>query len=183
MHNGKIVAHSAGAGQGASFTVTFPLYHFNPVNPIEILHSAHALRLDGVKVLVIEDSADTRELLGIVLNSYGCQVALADSVARALELILTQKPEVIISDIGLPEADGYELARRLRQTPGFERIPMIALTGYAMDADRQKAYENGFDRHLPKPIDPETLIRTIYELHLREASGPLFHSTVSVAND
>lgn len=183
MHSGKIVAHSAGAGQGASFTVTLPLYQLNVVNPVAVHHPAHALRLDGVRVLVIEDSADTRELLGIVLNSYGCQVDLADSVAQGWELILAQKPEVIISDIGLPEADGYELARRLRQTPGFERIPMIALTGYAMDADRQKAYESGFDWHLPKPIDPETLVRTVYELHQRESIGPLFRPIVSLASD
>ena len=183
MHSGKIVAHSAGAGQGASFTVTLPFYQLSTIKPGEAHHPAHALRLDGVKVLVIEDSVDTRELLGIILKSYGCQVDLADSVTQALELALTQKPEVIISDIGMPEADGYELARRLRQTSGFERVPLIALTGYAMDADRQKAYESGFDWHLPKPIDPETLVRTIYELHLRESIGPLFRSIVSSGNE
>jgi CheY-like chemotaxis protein len=129
-----------------------------------------------VKVLVIEDSADTRELLSIVLKSYGCQVELADSVAQALEVALACKPEVIISDIGLPKSDGYELARRLRQSPGFETIPMIALTGYAMDADRQKAYESGFDWHLPKPVDPETLVRAIHELHIQQSIGPLFRS-------
>ncbi len=176
MHSGKIAAHSAGAGQGASFTVTLPLYHLSVAKPSETLHSASALRLDGVKVLVIEDSADTRELLGIVLKSYGCQVELTDSVPQAWEAALARKPEVIISDIGLPGSDGYELARRLRQTPGFESIPMIALTGYAMDADRQKAYESGFDWHLPKPIDPDTLVRTIHELHMRQSIGPLFRS-------
>jgi signal transduction histidine kinase/ActR/RegA family two-component response regulator len=176
MHGGKIAAHSAGAGQGASFTVTLPLYHLNVAKPSETHHLASVLRLDGVKVLVIEDSADTRELLGIVLKSYGCQVELTDSVSQALESALARKPEIIISDIGLPEFDGYELARRLRQSPGFETIPMIALTGYAMDADRQKAYESGFDWHLPKPVDPETLVRTIHELVMRQSIGPLFRS-------
>lgn len=183
MHSGKIVAHSAGAGQGASFTVTLPLYHLSAVKPLETQDAARALRLDGVKVLVIEDSEDTRELLGVVLKSYGCQVELAETVSQAWELALARKPEVIISDIGLPEADGYELARQLRQTPGFERTPMIALTGYAMDVDRQKAYESGFDLHLPKPIDPETLVRTVYELHQRESIGPLFHSVISIGSD
>jgi signal transduction histidine kinase/ActR/RegA family two-component response regulator len=176
MHGGKIAAHSAGTGQGATFTVTLPLYHLNVAKPSETHHLTRALRLDGVKVLVIEDSADTRELLSIVLKSYGCQVELADSVAQALEVALACKPEVIISDIGLPKSDGYELARRLRQSPGFETIPMIALTGYAMDADRQKAYESGFDWHLPKPVDPETLVRAIHELHIQQSIGPLFRS-------
>lgn len=176
MHGGKIIAQSAGAGQGASFTVTLPLYQMAMVKPSEVHPAARALRLDGLKVLVIEDATDTRELLGIVLQAYGCQVELADSVARAWELVQVRKPEVIISDIGMPEADGYEFARRLRQTPGFEDIPMIALTGYAMDADRQKAYDSGFDGHLPKPVDPEILVRTVYELHLRESIGPLFRA-------
>jgi len=176
MHGGKIVVHSAGAGQGASFTVTLPLYQLTASHPTEGRTSSQAVRLDGLRVVVIEDAIDTRELLGIALKSYGCQVDLADSVAQGLELVLARKPEIIISDIGLPEADGYELARRVRQTPGFERIPMIALTGYAMDADRQKAYESGFDWHLPKPIDPDILVQAIYELHLRESVGPLFRA-------
>lgn len=183
MHSGKIVAHSAGAGQGASFTVTLPLHQVSAAKPLELLRADRAIRLDGVKVLVIEDSVDTRDLLGVVLKSYGCQVDLADSVAQALVLTQARKPEVIISDIGMPDADGYELARRLRQTAGFERIPMIALTGYAMDADRQKAYDSGFDWHLPKPIDPDILVRTIYELHQQNSIGPLFHSIGSAVKD
>jgi signal transduction histidine kinase/ActR/RegA family two-component response regulator len=177
MHGGKIVAHSAGAGQGASFTVTLPLYQMAVAKPLETHSSARSLRLDGLKVLVLEDAADTRELLGIVLKTYGCQVELADSVASAWEAVQTYNPEVIISDIGMPEADGYEFARRVRQTPGFEHLPMIALTGYAMDADRQKAYENGFDGHLPKPVDPEVLVRTVYELHRRDSVETLFCSS------
>ncbi len=183
MHSGKIVAYSAGPGQGASFTVTLPLYQLT-VAKSPLGHSApSALRLDGVKVLVIEDSADTRDLLGMVLTSYGCKVTLAESVAQAWDLALAQKPDVIISDIGLPEADGYELAKQLRQTVEFKCVPMIALTGYAMDADRQKAYESGFDWHLPKPIDPDVLVRTIYELHIRESIGPLFRSTAPPSID
>ncbi|HEX4951348.1 MAG TPA: ATP-binding protein [Blastocatellia bacterium] len=176
MHGGKIMAHSAGAGQGARFTVTLPRYQMVSVGLLEPSDAGRALRLDGVKVLVIEDAVDTRELLSIVLQSYGCQVALAETVSQACELAVAQKPEIIISDIGLPEADGYELARRLRQMPEFEHVPMIALTGYAMDTDRQKAYESGFNRHLPKPIDPDVLVRAVYELHLRESIGPLFRS-------
>ena len=176
MHGGTIVASSAGAGQGASFTVSLPGYQMTVAKTLEKSAATRTLRLDGLKILVIEDAADTRELLGIVLKSYGCQVELAENVLQAREIALAHRPEIIISDIGLPDENGYDFARYLRQTAGFEQIPMIALTGYAMDADRQRAYESGFDRHLSKPVDPETLVRTVYELHLWESVGPLFCS-------
>jgi signal transduction histidine kinase/ActR/RegA family two-component response regulator len=176
MHGGRISARSAGAGQGASFTVALPNYQRAPVTPAATTDDVRPLRLDGLKVLVLEDAADTRELLGIVLQAHGCQVELTESVPEAWKAAMERKPDVILSDIGLPDADGYEFARQLRRTPGFERVPMIALTGYAMDADRQKAHENGFDRHLPKPIDPEVLVQVISELHTQDAIGPLFRS-------
>jgi signal transduction histidine kinase len=164
MHKGKIAATSAGVDQGAQFRVTLPLYPRAAIKLLESEQPARALRLDGVRVLVVEDAEDTRELLGIILRSYGCEVELAESVPEAWEKVSTQKPDIIVSDIGLPDADGYEFARQLRRLPGYEQLPMIALTGYAMDADAQRAYENGFTRHLPKPIDPEYLLRVISEL-------------------
>ncbi|MBS1807694.1 MAG: response regulator [Acidobacteria bacterium] len=164
MHKGRIRAYSDGAGKGAKFTAFFPLYPITGIKSLASEPPVRSLRLDGVQVLVIEDAEDTRELLGIILNSYGCQVDLAESVPEAWEKVRLQKPDVIVSDIGLPDEDGYEFARQLRHTPGYERIPMIALTGYAMDADRQKAYESGFNRHVPKPIEPDQLLRIINEL-------------------
>jgi CheY-like chemotaxis protein len=165
MHKGRISASSAGPGQGASFFVTFPLYPRATKKALEADSPTRALQLEGLRVLVIEDAADTRDLLGIILQSYGCQVDLAESVPVAWKKVLEHKPDVIVSDIGLPDADGYEFARQLRGTHGYEQIPMIALTGYAMDADRQKAYDSGFNYHLPKPIDPDLLLRTIDEVH------------------
>ena len=126
--------------------------------------STQSLRLDGLSILVVEDAEDTRDLLGIMLRSYGGQVDLVGSVPEAWKKVQEHKPDIIISDIGLPDADGYEFARQLGRTPGYERIPMIALTGYAMDVDRQKALESGFNRHFPKPIDPEQLLLLIGEL-------------------
>ncbi|MFN7927103.1 MAG: ATP-binding protein [Blastocatellia bacterium] len=164
MHKGKITAASAGADQGAQFQVSFPLYPLAALKQMESDKPVYALRLDGLRVLIVEDAEDTRELLGIILRSYGCDVDLAESVPMAWEKVTAQKPDIVVSDIGLPDADGYEFARQLRRKPGYEQLPMIALTGYAMDADRQRAYESGFTRHLPKPIDPEYLLRIMSEL-------------------
>lgn len=164
MHKGKISAYSAGAGKGAKFSAAFPLYSIAPVRDIHQESPVRSVRLDGLRILVVEDAEDTRDLLGIILNSYGCQVDLAGSVPEAWKKVQLHKPDVIVSDIGLPDADGYEFARQLRRTPGFEQIPMIALTGYAMDTDRQRAHESGFNRHLPKPIEPEQLLHLLGEL-------------------
>ena len=164
MHKGQIVASSAGAGRGARFSVAFPLYPLGAIKLLKQSHPTQSLRLDGLSILVVEDAEDTRDLLGIMLRSYGGQVDLVGSVPEAWKKVQEHKPDIIISDIGLPDADGYEFARQLRRTPGYERIPMIALTGYAMDVDRQKALESGFNRHFPKPIDPEQLLLLIGEL-------------------
>ena len=164
MHKGKIAVQSAGAGKGARFLATFPFYPLADIKSLEAEVPTRSLRLDGLRVLVVEDAEDTRDLLALILRAYGCQVDLAESVPEAWEKVHSHKPDVIVSDIGLPDADGYEFARQLRRTPGYERLPMIALTGYAMDVDRQRAHESGFNRHLPKPIEPEQLIRMISEL-------------------
>jgi PAS domain S-box-containing protein len=165
MHGGWIEAESKGEGRGARFTVAIPLRETDRQLPRPARkRRASSIRLDQVRVLVVEDSPDTRELLSIILQSYGAEVFLASSVPEGLKLAAEVNPEVVISDIGLPDIDGYEFVRQLRQLPSFERRPVIALTGYAMAGDRDRAFESGFDRHLPKPIEPEQLINAIHEV-------------------
>ncbi len=165
MHGGWIEAESKGEGRGARFTVAIPLRETEPpLRPPARKRRVRSIRLDQVRVLVVEDSLDTRELLSLILQSYGAEVFLASSVPEGLKLAAEVNPEVVISDIGLPDIDGYEFVQQLRQLPRFERRPVIALTGYAMAGDRDRAFESGFDRHLPKPIEPEQLITTIHEV-------------------
>jgi PAS domain S-box-containing protein len=166
MHGGWIKADSKGEGRGTRFTVTIPAHDAKPKRLARQRRrrGAAALRLEGVRVLAIEDAADTRELLGIVLRSYGCEVSLAPSVPEGLKLAAEMQPQVVISDIGLPDTDGYVFVRQLRQLSGLQNIPVIALTGYAMEGDRRRALESGFDKHLPKPLEPEQLVAAIQEV-------------------
>jgi len=165
MHGGWIEADSKGEGRGARFTVAIPTHGAKLERPAPAGQRDRAsLRLEGLRVLILEDSTDTRELLGIILRSYGCRTSLATSVPEGLKLAADIRPDVVVSDIGLPEIDGYEFIRQLRQLGGLANIPVIALTGYAMEGDRKRAFESGFDKHLPKPVEPEQLITAIHEV-------------------
>ncbi|MFN7945726.1 MAG: ATP-binding protein [Blastocatellia bacterium] len=165
MHGGWIRAESAGAGCGSTFTVIIPLYtgHLNQ-RPGSDKRQEKMMRLTGTKVLVLEDSDDSRELFGMVLRSRGCEVELAESVIQALELASSQQPDIVISDIGLPDIDGYEFVRRLRQMKGLERVPVIALSGYATEKDKRRSSEAGFDLHLAKPIEPDQIINSVHDV-------------------
>lgn len=163
LHGGRITAESAGEGQGARFSVSLPAHtgHWAPRRTPR--PSVPRAQMDGLRVLVVEDALDTRELLGFLLRSCGCEVALAMSVSEGLQLAAAQPPEIIISDIGLPDADGYEFLRRLRAHPQFAHTPVIALTGYAMESDRLRASEAGFNLHLSKPVDPDRLLTALQQ--------------------
>lgn len=165
MHGGWIRAESAGAGCGSTFTVIIPLYtgHLKQ-RPGSDKRQDKMMRLTGTKVLVLEDSDDSRELFGMVLRSRGCEVELAESVIQALELASSQQPDIVISDIGLPDIDGYEFVRRLRQMKGLERVPVIALSGYATEKDKRRSSEAGFDLHLAKPIEPDQIINSVHDV-------------------
>jgi CheY-like chemotaxis protein len=115
-------------------------------------------------VIVVEDSLDTLDMIQLWLTSFGCEVKVAARSSDALKLAVDQPPDLIISDIGLPEVDGYELIRKLRQTPGLERIPAVALTGYAHESDRELALAAGYDAHLSKPTEMHRLLQLIKKL-------------------
>lgn len=166
LHGGQISAESAGEGHGARFIVTLPA-DTALRSPLPLRRtSSRFVRLDGLRILLVEDAADTRELLGLLLRSHGGEVMLAESVAEALQIAFQEKPDLILSDIGMPEADGYEFVRQLRSRPEFNSVPIIALTGFAMESDRRRAAEAGFNLHLSKPIDSEMLLSAIHDLRL-----------------
>jgi two-component system CheB/CheR fusion protein len=112
------------------------------------------------RIVMVEDNSDSRDMLYSLLMLEGYEVTAARDGAEGLQLILAQQPEVALIDIGLPEIDGYEVARRVRRTLG-PGVLLIALTGYGRDEDRQAVKAAGFDEHLVKPLDPEDLFRIL----------------------
>jgi len=124
--------------------------------------------LTGLRILTVDDQQDTRELITLALARYGAEVKASDSASRALQLIKDWKPHVVVSDIGLPGMDGYDFMRQLRglEADG-ERIPAIAVTGYAGAIDESKALDAGYEVHLSKPIELNKLVSVIAKLSRR----------------
>ncbi|HEY7294928.1 MAG TPA: ATP-binding protein, partial [Dehalococcoidia bacterium] len=176
LHGGRIEVSSEGAGCGSTFTVTLPLIDASAAasEPDQMERSAVRLspsrRLAGRRLLVVEDDADTRDLLRLTLEIEGAQVTMAASSAEALALLEDTAAELVVCDIGMPAEDGYTFLRKLRaRYDGVgERLPVIALTAYAAPEDRRRALAAGFQRHLAKPIDASALVAAIETLLPRE---------------
>jgi signal transduction histidine kinase len=168
MHGGKIVAESAGAGQGSCFTLNVALAAMERVVPEEPPEKTHSLL--GLDVLIVEDSVDTLTLLSAVFSREGANVTTAASAAEALEQAVNKRPAVIISDIGMPDVDGYQLLEQLRVLPGMVDVPAIAISGYVSDEDRERALGTGYRALVPKPIDVEELFELIHNLNLPQVS-------------
>ena len=165
LHGGNVFAESAGEGQGATFTVRIPLISC-PV-PASPAGSDSEVSLTGVRILVVDDETDIREFLEFALNESGAIVETAASAREALAIFNQFKPDILISDIGMPEEDGYSLIRQLRleqAQKGERKIPAIALTAYARKQDSDRAIEAGFQRHITKPVEPGELVEAIASL-------------------
>jgi signal transduction histidine kinase len=162
LHGGWVRAESEGAGRGSRFTFAVPYAAADEVAAGEE-PEAPAPRT-GLPVLLIEDSSDTLELLRMLFARRGYEVLGAETAAEALRRAGERRPGLIISDISMPDVDGYTLLERLRQMPGLEGVPAIALTGHAMDEDRDRALAAGFSVHVAKPVDPEELFRIVTSL-------------------
>jgi PAS domain S-box-containing protein len=166
LHGGSISAWSDGDDQGAAFTVELPLRSADqrgtPRGSTELATTAQiadGVSLDGIKILVVEDDPDTRDLVRRLLESYRAQVTVAASAPEALELMRTGRMDMLLSDIGLPDMDGYDLIRAIRQPGGPDaNMPAIALTAFARAEDRTRALRAGFNAHVAKPVDPNELI-------------------------
>lgn len=163
LHGGTIRADSEGEGRGACFTVRLPPQERGLAGEALRTLGAGATDLGGVKVLVVDDEPDVLELLARVLQDANAQVLFASSTDGAWKILQEQKPAVLVSDIGMPDADGYELVRRLRALAPEHGgvIPAIALTAFARAEDRQRALQSGFSVHLSKPVEPASLLANI----------------------
>jgi PAS domain S-box-containing protein len=180
LHGGAIYAYSRGEGQGSDFMITLPLAvqtveskegELWPESLPESVTRSGNLR--GVKVLVVDDERDTREVLSVMLNRYGTEVRSAGSVREALEVLSVWKPDLVVSDIGMPDEDGYVMIRKLRALPADQggELPAVALTAFASPADREKALASGFQRHLAKPVEPVELAKIVARVLGRSEEG------------
>ncbi len=171
LHGGTVGVESAGDGCGATFTVCLPIAavrhgdHGRPRFPAEQAPERLPV-LEGLCVLVVDDQADARESVTAVLEERGAHVVVVASAAEALEAIERYRPQVLVSDIGMPGEDGYELIRKVRALRPEEggRIPAAALTAYARIEDRAQALQAGYQIHVPKPVDPAALIAVVARL-------------------
>lgn len=158
MHGGRIKVHSAGVGKGSEFTVHLPLASRVPSSTALTLVSGGATKaLPTRRIVVVDDTRSAAYTLAKLLEKIGQLVSTKCDAASAINHLRTEPADVIISDIGMPDIDGYELARRLRQEPGLKGLVLVALTGYGRDSDRQRAMDAGFDYHLVKPVSLEAL--------------------------
>lgn len=175
LHGGTISAESEGLGGGSVFIVDLPLAQErrDPARAEERRREVErrrsrsgVVRLDGVHVLLVEDDDDSRKLLGTMLKRYGARVTSTKSAAEAIRVFDNELPDVLISDIGMPDEDGYELIRKLRSAPPDKGglTPAIALTGYASRKDRERALTAGYQQHMAKPIEQTDMIAEIAAL-------------------
>lgn len=167
LHGGTVKAESFGEGQGATFTVTLPLLprskDVKSDQKDNLSLNVHTSPLARLCILAVDDEVDNLELVQFILEEAGATVICVSSATDALQQLTKFKPDVLIADIGMPQIDGYELIRQIRQlsTDDGGQIPAIALTAYAGETNQEQALAAGFQRHLPKPVEPETLVQTI----------------------
>ena len=171
LHGGEVAVRSPGVGQGATFAVTLRASD-GPVRAADRRRRLRkAVSLAGHSIMLLEDHADSRELLVQALRNSGASVVAFGAARDAFAALERVRPSVIVADIALPDEDGYSFIRRVRahSTPAIQSVPAIAVTAYATLPDRAEALAVGFQQHLPKPIDPGRLVQAIYDLTHRSA--------------
>lgn len=184
LHGGTVSVSSEGEGKGATFTITLPFVGVitSPQEP-EAVHPTHGVEvnsfeglpsLQGIRVLVVDDEQDTRELIEQVLKECGSEVITSRSAQEALTAIEEHRPDILISDLGMPDEDGYSLISKIRALPPERggQIPAAALTAYARAEDRMRVLRSGFQFHLPKPVDSAELVTVVASLAGRAYKKP-----------
>jgi signal transduction histidine kinase/ActR/RegA family two-component response regulator len=166
LHGGTVTVGSGGEGQGATFTVQLPIVPDAPQIPRLEQSGKPSIDLSGVRILVVDDDPDSREVIRFALAQEHALVRAAASGAEALNGFSQAPPDLLVSDIGMPDMDGYMLIQNIRNLPPEQggHTPAIALTAYAGEGDQQRAIAAGFQRHVAKPIDPDAVVAIVVEL-------------------
>jgi PAS domain S-box-containing protein len=176
LHGGTVWAESAGEDQGATFTVRLPLLKANKQTSNcdrSLPPTIKSLPLVGFKILVVDDEADSRDLIAFVLEQAGAEVIALSSAIEVLQFFQHTQADLLVSDIGMPDMDGYMLLRQVRMLPRQDKqIPAIALTAYAGEYDQKQAITAGFQQHMSKPIDPEKLVQAIAQALTLSGQSP-----------
>ena len=162
MHGGELTVESEGAGRGTKFTMTVALIPESTLAAENRAQARHSLA--GMEVLIVEDSEDTLALLSTIFGHKGASVTTASSANEALERVAGKRPNLILSDIGMPDTDGYQFLQQVKVLPGMKEVPAIAISGYASDEDRARALDVGYLALVPKPIDVDDLFGLIQQV-------------------
>lgn len=171
LHGGRLWAESQGEGQGATFTIRLPLMEQQSATEadgwrIQPVIASPQHPLENLQILVVDDEVDSREFIAFVLEQAGATIITATSASEAFARLTAFPPHVLLSDIGMPDVDGYMLMRQIRALPPERggQVKAIALTAYAAEIDYQQAMAAGFQRHLTKPVEPQTLVEAVIQL-------------------
>ncbi|MBG1263976.1 hybrid sensor histidine kinase/response regulator [Nostoc commune] len=166
LHGGEVWAESCGEGLGATFTVRLPLMPIQPLLKPDANSSKRSPNLSGVRVLLVEDEADSREFIALALEQAGASVSTATTAGEAFAVFTQYQIDILLSDIGMADMDGYMLVRQIRALSPEQggNVPAIALTAYAGDFNQQQAFSAGFQVHLSKPVDPEQILKAIAQV-------------------
>jgi CheY-like chemotaxis protein len=168
MHGGTIEAKSDGEGHGSMFTIRMQTLGTRAVTDKPVLSAIDGTSatsgtgvLAGVRIVVVDDDKDARDLISTTLAHAGAEVHAAASMIEALNVLRAMEPQALVSDIAMPNGTGYELIREIRAMPHLSRIPAIALTAFGRVEDRERALTAGFNYHITKPVDPHHLVRAV----------------------
>ncbi|RYY88900.1 MAG: response regulator, partial [Comamonadaceae bacterium] len=165
LHGGSVSCRSEGLGQGSTFTLRLPASGADAAR-VDDQQAAPSAGAGPARIMVVDDNTDAAEMMALLLEASGHEVAVEHSARQALELSRREPADIYLLDIGLPEIDGYELARRLSAQPETAQAVLIAVTGYGQDSDRAQALAAGFSHHMVKPVHPEKLLSLIDTLDL-----------------
>ncbi|MCS0588164.1 ATP-binding protein [Massilia norwichensis] len=161
LHGGRVAAYSEGIGKGSRFTVTLPRVEDAAREAAPAAHGLAPAQAQTLHLLVVDDNEDAGQMLGMYLEMAGYRVTVVQSARAALDAVRADTPDVCLLDIGLPDIDGNELARQLRQMPHMASATLIAITGYGQEADRARTAAAGFDHHFVKPVDMQALLAVL----------------------
>ena len=171
LHGGRVEARSAGPGFGSEFIVTIPVGACKSTDTAARADEEPPVDGGGLKVLVVDDNRDAADTCSALLELSGHSVRTAYTGHEALAIAAKTRPHVVLTDIGLPDIDGYEVAAKIKAAPWGRRTALVAVTGWGQESDKQRAFSAGFSHHLTKPIDPDTLESLLQSLSAELCAG------------